>query len=157
MIRSIFLIIAINLPCWAGSSLSGPTVSLWNSFGRSNVFQSASLVTTATTANQVVLSYTVTTGKILYLQYVSLQAGLTATSNSAAILGIMSVESNAGNKVITVAFTHPTTSQINPPAIYIMSEPIIIPSGTVIRFVATPSVATSTWWIANFGGYERSN
>jgi hypothetical protein len=117
------------------------------------VQKTGTLVTTATTADQVILTYTVTVGKTFYLQYLSLQGGVTALSATASILGVISLERPSGTKVFTHRITNPTIS-LPIPLISAQGE-IPIPAGTVIRVVVTPSAITSMTWYANFGGYEQ--
>jgi hypothetical protein len=128
-------------------------VSLGNTAGKTNVFKDGTLVTTAVTADQVVLTYTVTTGKTLYLQYVVIAGYLTAQpGNSNPVdLGEMDLQSPAGTDIISFEQMHPKQSDVA----LSFGEPIPIASATVIRVVVTPVTATSVTWIANFGGYER--
>jgi hypothetical protein len=114
------------------------------------VFKTGSLITTATTADQVVLTYTVTSGKIFYLQYVQMNGYRTSLPGNVnpIFLGSMSAETPSGTKIITVDRFH-APSNDSPVALNVP-----IPAGTVIRVVVTPSAATSTTWRANFGGYE---
>lgn len=132
----------------------GPvTVSLGNTTGKTNVMQSASLVTTAVTANQVVLTYTVTALKTFYLEYLHLSALPTTVpgNGNPVSLGTISLESPAGTKLITTAFVFSAGNLLEVP----FSEPIPIAAGTVIRVVVTPAATTSFTWYANFGGYEK--
>lgn len=124
------------------------------STGKVNILKTGSLTTTATTADQVILTYTVTSGKIFYVEYLMIQARLTTLSATASILGAASLETPSGTKGFTATFTNPTTSQMQP---YILTfvEPIPIAAGVVIRVVCAPAAATPMLWIANFGGYEK--
>ena len=67
------------------------------------VAKTGSLVTTATTANQVVLTYTVTAGKTLYLEYVSFMAYITTVpgNTNPVLLGTLSLENPSGTQLIT--------------------------------------------------------
>ena len=132
----------------------GATVIEDNLTGRTAIGKTGSLTTTATTADQVVLTYTVTPGKTLFLHYLSWDVRLTVLSGTASILGTMSLEVPSGTKVITNTNVNPTTSHTSE-AIYTFGGGLPIPSGTVIRVVCTPAVAASKLWIANFGGYEK--
>jgi hypothetical protein len=127
-------------------------VSLGNT-AKTKVLKTGTLVTTAVTADQVVLTYTVTAGKTFFLEYVVVGATLTVVpgnSNPIAI-GNFSLETPAGTKGFTDAFVYPRTISQR----LQIGEPIPIAAGTVIRVVCTPAAVTSTTWIANFGGYER--
>ncbi len=121
--------------------------------GRTVVLKTGTLVTAAVTADQVVLTYTVTAGKTLWLLYYGYDVRLTAISATASILGTMSLEIPSGTKGYTSTETNPTTSQTGM-KILTFAEPIPVASGTVIRVVVTPAAVTSMTWIANFGGYE---
>ena len=130
------------------------SVSLGVSSGKTNIMKTGSLTTTATTADQVVLTYTVTAGKTFYLEYFEIEARLTALSATASILGTASLENPSGTKGHTSTFTNQTTSEVKRIVIP-LAEPIPIATGTVIRVVCTPAAATSMLWIGNFGGYEK--
>jgi len=122
--------------------------------GATNILKTGTLTTTAVTADQVVLTYTVTSGKTLYLQYVVMYGRLTAVSATASILGAISLETPSGTKVITFDDMNPTTSELefNP---LVFNEPIPIAASTVVRIVVTPAATTSMLWRGNFGGYEK--
>lgn len=121
--------------------------------GRTPVLKTGTLVTTTTTADQVVLTYTVTSGKTLWLEYYAYDTRLTAISATASILGTVSLETPSGTKVFTSTETNPTTSQTGM-RILTFSEPIPVTAGTIIRVVCTPAAVTSMTWIVNFGGFE---
>ncbi len=130
------------------------SVSLGVSSGKTNIMKTGSLTTTATTADQVVLTYTVTSGKTFYLEYFEIEARITTLSGTASILGTASLENPSGTKGHTSTFTNQTTSEVKRIVIP-LAEPIPIAAGTVIRVVCTPAAATSMLWIGNFGGYEK--
>lgn len=128
-------------------------VTLGQTDGKAVVMKTGKLVTTAVTADQVVLTYTVTAGKTLYLKYLHI-AGYLATfpGNANPIqLGSPSLEIVAGTKVITTDLMQPPGGDFN----IEWSEPTPVASATVIRVVTTPAAVTSTTWRANFGGFER--
>jgi len=116
---------------------------------KTNVLKTGTLTTTTTTADQVILTYTVTTGKTFYMTYISIIARGTIFANN-TFLGSSSLESPAGTKLLTIDLTVPNPSDF----LLTTSTPIAIPSGTVVRMVCTPAAVTSTVWRANFGGYE---
>lgn len=145
---------ALPVEAAANSSPIG-SVSLGNSTGKTNVMKTGTLVSAATTADQVVLTYTVTTGKTFYLSYWSYEARLTTLSATGAILGACSMESPAGTKLETHTFTNGTTEIVDRFGPVQPAEPQPIASATVIRIVCTPAAATSTTWLASFGGYEK--
>jgi hypothetical protein len=113
------------------------------------------LTTTAVTANQIALTYTVTVGKNLFLEYIDIQARLTAVSATSSVLGTAVLQIN-GVSVYTATFVNPTTSDQGSQAVRLFfSEPVPIPSAQAIAVLVTPAAATSMLWTANFGGYER--
>lgn len=128
-------------------------ISLGIKEGKTNQLKTGSLTTTATTADQVILTFTVTTNKTFYVQYASIQARLTTMSTTQSILGAASLETPSGTKGITVSCVNPSSGD-SYPAIYTFSEPIAVTSGVVIRWVCTPAAATSMLWVGCFGGYE---
>jgi hypothetical protein len=117
----------------------------------SKVMKTGSLVTTTTTADQVVLTYTVTAGKTFYLTYLRVDTRLTTFATTATYFGMASLESPAGTKLITQMQAGAGITLI-PPYIFVKAVPFA--GGTVIRVVCTPSSTTSYTWQANFGGYE---
>ena len=119
------------------------------------VLKTAQVVTTSTTVNQPVLSYTVTIGKTLFLEYIDLQGALTAVSATASVLGNVIVQI-AGVTVYTGRFVNPTTSDAGSQDKRLMlGEPIPLPAGAVISILVTPAAVTSMTWTANLGGYEK--
>lgn len=145
---------ASSLPIVIASDQSAVPVSLGNTTGKSNVLKTGTLVTTATTADQVVLTYTVTAAKTFYVEYLSIDCSLTAAPtnfNTPVIFGTISMETPSGTKDITWRFMGPNPQQDH----ITFSEPIPVAAGVVIRVVVTPGITTSLTWIANFGGYER--
>jgi hypothetical protein len=119
-----------------------------------NVLKTGSLVTTAVTVDQVVLTYTVTAGKTFYVKYIDMSgAQTTPAGGTSTILGTISMETPSGTKTITRRFIGgggvPTDHVTIP-----FDDSIPVAGGVVIRVVVTPSSTTSMTWIANFGGYE---
>jgi hypothetical protein len=114
------------------------------------VMKTGNKVTTAVTADQEILTYTVTTGKTLYLQYLKIDTRLTTFAVTATNFGLASLENPSGTKLITQMQSGAGITLI---PLYIFND-IPIPSGTVIRVVCTPSAVTSYTWQANIGGYE---
>jgi len=114
------------------------------------VMKTGSIVTTAVTADQVILTYTVTSGKTFYLQYLKIDTRLTTFATTATNFGLSSLESAAGTKLLTQMQSGAGIT-LHPPYIF---DNIPIASGTVIRVVCTPAATTSYTWQVNFGGYE---
>jgi hypothetical protein len=109
------------------------------------------LNTTATTANQVILTYTVTAGKTFYVEYADCSANTGAAAVTASAFGTCSLSIN-GTIVYTNWFHGSGTAGPYAPNI---TEPIPVPAGQVILWETTPFAATSFLWYANFGGYEK--
>lgn len=130
-------------------------VSLAGTALKTAVLKTGQITTTAITANQIVLTYTVTAGKTFFLEYIDLQGRLTAVSATASVLGTVLFQI-AGVGVYTATFVNPTTSDAGSQSVRLMpGEPIPLPAGTVISIVVTPAAATSMLWTGNFGGYEK--
>jgi hypothetical protein len=127
-------------------------VSLGNSLGKANVLKTGTLATSAVTADQVVLTYTVTTGKTFYLEYFDFIARLTTYAATATLFGTISLETPSGTKVYTTELFHAGAMS---PVQITFSEPVAVPSAAVIRVVCTPAAVTAMTWRANFGGYEK--
>lgn len=144
---------AASLPVTLASD-QGAIATMKAPTGGTNVLKTGTITTTATTADQVVLTYTVTAGKTLYLQYVIMYGRLTVPAATATILGAISLETPSGTKVLTFDDMNPTTSELefNPMP---FPEPVPIAAGTVVRIVVTPAAATSMLWRGNFGAYEK--
>jgi len=131
------------------------TTSLGTSLNKTNVLKTGTLVTTAITVDQVVLTYTVTAGKTFYMEYLTLTGTQTTPAGgTSTILGTMSLELPSGTKVISQRFLGgggiSTDHMVIP-----FSEPVPVAASTVIRVVVTPAAITSFNWSANFGGYEK--
>ena len=129
------------------------SVSLGNSIGKSNILRTGSLVTTTTTADQVILTYTVTIGKIFYMTYWDVTARLTTFAATATNFGTASLENPSVSKFATVMVAHAGTPQLTAGVRF--TEPVPFLAGTTIRIVCTPAATTSFTWQANFGGYEK--
>jgi hypothetical protein len=137
-----------------GAASNTPTgvVSLGNTLGKTNVLKTGNLASSAVTADQVILTYTVTSGKTFYLEYFDFSARLTTFATTATFFGAASLETPSGTKVYTIDLSGAGATQ------WIgqdLSEPIAIAAGTVVRVVCTPSATTAFTWKANFGGYEK--
>jgi hypothetical protein len=127
-------------------------VSLGTSVGKTNVMKTGTLASSATTADQVILTYTVTSGKTFYLEYLDFWARLTTFAATATLFGAVSLETPSGTKVYTMEVAHAGN---NGNYLVQFPEPIPVAAGVVIRVVCTPAAATAFTWRANFGGYEK--
>lgn len=136
-------------------SVSSGNVSIGTSSNKANVLKTGSITTTAATADQVVLTYTVTNGKTFYLEYVQCEARLTTLSATASILGTISLETPSGTKVATYSLVNGTGELDDQCPTMYLSEPIPIAAAVVVRCVTTPTAVTSMLWVCNFGGYEK--
>jgi hypothetical protein len=114
-----------------------------------------SLTSSAVTADQVVLTYTVTANRKLFLEYLTIEGQLTAVSATASVLGDCSLEFPSGTKNFTHRFIKPTTSAPDRVVHSLPHERITVQGGNVVRVVCTPAASTSMLWRANFGGYEQ--
>lgn len=143
-------LMASSMPIAIASDQSAIPVTVQTPAAGTPILKTGTLVTTATTADQIVLTYTVTALKIFYLQYVSMSGYRTTLPGNVnpIWLGAMSAETPSGTKIITVDRFHAPSND----APFALNVPIS--AGVVIRVVVTPSAATSTTWRANFGGYE---
>jgi hypothetical protein len=119
---------------------------------KTNAMKTGTLATSATTADQVVLTYTVTAGKTFYLAYMGVNGRLTTFAATATLFGACSLESPAGTKLVTTMLAG---AGIGDRDWLPFIEPVPIAAGVVIRIVCTPAAATAMTWQANFGGFER--
>jgi hypothetical protein len=110
-----------------------------------------SLVTTATTANQVVATYTVTAGKTFMLEYWDMNSRLTTFATTATLMGTWSLQVNG----VTVYTGQMTAAGARFPDQVLLPKPVPVAAGIVVRLVVTPAAATSMTWQGNFGGYEK--
>jgi hypothetical protein len=143
--------VGINVASAASSSPIG-SVSIGSSLGKTLVMKTGSLISTLVTADQVILTYTVTAGKTFYLQYFDIVARLTAYAATATNFGTASLENPSGTKLYTAIIANAGAIL---PVGQTLTEPIPIAAGTVIRIVCTPSAITSMTWQGNLGGYEK--
>lgn len=109
------------------------------------------LVTSATTADQVVTSWAVPAGKTGFLQHASISARLNAVSETRAAFGPASLRI-AGAVIATVELLGVGLDR--PPA-FAFAEPLPIPGGASAEWVVTPLATTGMAWRANLIGYER--
>lgn len=142
---------ANSLPVVIASDQSVLTITQGNSTGKTTQILNGSLVTTAVTANQVILTHTVTAGKTFYLQEFDCNVFTTAHTTTAAAYGICSLQIG-GTTVWSSYLSGPGSAQTQT---VIYSEPIPVSAGTVIQWVTTPVNTTSYTWNSNFGGYEK--
>jgi hypothetical protein len=111
------------------------------------------LASSATTADQVVTSFTVSAGKTFYLSKWDVNARLTTYAATATFFGDCSLEAPSGTKLETQIVTG-TGQGIPVPETAITPHPIAT-GGQVVRVVCTPSAATAFTWRGNIIGFER--
>ena len=137
------------------ASQSSQGVSIGSTVNKTVVMKTGTLVSTAVTANQTILTYTVTIAKNLFIEYIDIQGRFTAASATAAMLGSVIMQMNAVT-VYASGFVNPTTYDSGSQTVRIsFSEPIPLAAGLVLSFLVTPSSATSITWTANFAAYEK--
>jgi hypothetical protein len=136
-----------------GSITVDGSISLGVATGKTIVGKPGTLTTAAVTADQVVVTYTVTAAKTFYLQEWSWTARLTTMAATATNFGTISLETPSGTKIFTDNLA--SGAGATPPSANCPSEPIAIAAGTVIRVVCTPASTTSMVWTANLIGYEK--
>lgn len=127
-------------------------VSLGNTLGKENVLLTDELATNDNAADQEILTYEVTAGKTLFLQYVSVQVRLSTFAATATNFGTASLETPSGTKVLTRLMCGVGFSDMG---FLELAEPVPIAAGEVVRIVCTPASGTAFTWQANLGGYER--
>jgi hypothetical protein len=131
------------------------TSSLGTTLNKTQVQKTGTLVTTATTVDQVILTYTVTAGKTLYLTYLEIiGAQTTPTGGTNVVLGTISLETPSGTKVLQKRCVG-GGGVLPDGLIFAFGEPLFIAAGVVVRAVVTPAATSSFTWTANFGGYEK--
>lgn len=127
------------------------SVSLGVSLGKVNKSKTGTLASTATTAAQTIVTYTVTSAKTFYLEYFDIQARLTTWANTATYYGTVSLVIGG----VTMWTSDIMNAGVSMPYCVTLSEPMPVAATTVISIVCTPSAATAFTWSANIGGYEK--
>lgn len=133
------------------SKIGDHSISLGNSANKTNKGTPGTLTSSATTGDQVISTYTVTTGRTFYLQQVDVTALLDTYAATATDFGTVSIETPSGTKVWTQRIYHAGAAS---PIIVRFAEPLPVPSAAVVRVVCTPAAATAFKWYANIIGYE---
>ena len=120
------------------------------------ILKTGALASSAITADQVILSYTVPPGKKFILGYFEANVLLTTFTGTATFFGTVSIEAPAGKKLQTFNCAGPGV--LNAPVYVELPEPMTIignsDGNTVVRVVCTPSAITPFTWEANIGGAE---
>ncbi len=127
--------------------------TLGSTLNKTRVMKTNAIATTTTTAEQVVLSHTVTTGKTFYLEAVSVEAYLSSASTVARRLGNVFLEEFSSSPIMMWGMWNNTVSIVDR-ATHTFSEPVPFTSGNTLFAVCSPTSGTSTTWRVNFIGYE---
>lgn len=128
-------------------------ISLGSTSGKTEVHKTF-FKNTAATAATILGSYTVTTGKTLYVYHADITGVLTTISATGSKIGDTTLVTPAGTAISSMTFYNASSSA---PQMWTRdyAEPMAVPSGTVFMSSVTPAVATSLNWIFNFDGYEK--
>ena len=118
-----------------------------------NVFMPGSLASTAVTADQVILTYTVPAGKTLWLQYIEANVKLTTFASAATDFGAVSFRVN-GIKMITFVVVA-GLGVLGSPLYVGISDSMPFQAGDVLTMVCTPSAITPFTWGSNLVGYLK--
>jgi hypothetical protein len=122
---------------------------------KTNVMKTFALGTATVGTNQTIISYTVTSGKTFYLEYIDVVGHLNNPGGGASILGTINL-SIGGVLVYQNVMVNPTTSDYGSQRVSLtFSEPIPIASGTNIILYSNPAVNNPITWIGNMLGFER--
>lgn len=117
-----------------------------------NVNKTGSLATTANTANQEILTYTVPAGSTLALQYFEANVRLTTFATTATNFGTLSLRRN-GTALQTFMAAGPGV--LNSPVYMELPDPLLFQAGDVITVVCTPGAATGYTWESNICGWLK--
>lgn len=143
---------AVQSGTWTVTQAGGNSVSIGTSTNKTNVLKTGALTSSATTADQVIVTYTVTAGKTYYVTGFDVSARLSTFAATATLFGAVSLETPSGTKVYTIDMAGSGIDRTNTVT---FSEPIPIAAAAVIRIVTTPGAATSMAWKGNIQGYEK--
>ena len=106
------------------------------------------LITTATTTDQLVASYTVPAGHSFYLSYAEIEGFYSSWTSAVNNYGVAHLSINGAHihaSRIAGQGTDKTSITLSPSAKFA--------SGTVIEWFVTPASTTSTEWYGNLAGY----
>lgn len=118
-----------------------------------NVLVTGTLASSAVTADQQILTYTVTAGKTLWLELVEVNVRLTTFATTATSFGIASFAVNGTKKQTFNVIAGPGV--LNSPLYLEFPEALPFQAGDVLTIVCTPSAVTAFTWEANIAGYEK--
>lgn len=118
----------------------------------SNILKAGAKVTTATTANQVILTYTVPAGKTFNLSYLEANVRLTTFAATATLFGSLSLRVNGA---IGLTFTAAGAGILSSPVYVELPDALPLQAGDLVEVVCTPAAATSMAWESNMAGFEK--
>ena len=117
-----------------------------------NVLKTGTLASTANTADQEILTYTVPAGKTFFLSYIEANVRLTTFATTATNFGPVSFRRN-GTKLLTFICAGPGV--LNSPVYVELPDALPFQAGDVLTVVTTPSAATAFTWESNIAGFLR--
>jgi hypothetical protein len=150
--KILLLILSLGVMAHASGTGNG-AVSLGTTGTKGNVIKTGA-ATTSSAAYAEILTYTVTSGKTLFINALELEGRLTTPSATGAVLGACSMQIGRGSTVATFTFMNPS-SEAADRVILPLAEPVTVSGGTVLVFSCIPAGSTSTLWQENFIGYEN--
>lgn len=140
-------------PQTTASSTANVTVQLGSTNGKTEKHLTFTKNTAAVGAT-IIGTYTVTTGKTLYVTQIEIVSYLTAISATGSRIGDAVLVTPSGTVISSMTFFN-AASSVPQAWVKRFAEPMSVPSATVIMSSAMPSVAGSTNWIMNLDGYEK--
>jgi hypothetical protein len=118
-----------------------------------NVMVNGTLASSAATADQIILTYTVSAGMTLYLSYFEANVRLTTFATTATNFGALSL---AVNGIKKLTFTVLAGQGVLASPMYAeFPDALPLQAGDVVTAVCTPSGVTPFTWEANIGGFEK--
>lgn len=141
------------------AGLSSPTAvaSLGSTTGKTLIAKTGTLTTTSKTAGQSILSYTATSGRILYITGGDIQASATSflAINGPLDMGTVTLETPSGTVISSYTVMASSTVPVYSIELPRMFEPIFVPAPALIRCLVTPNTTIAVRWICNLIGYEK--
>jgi len=122
---------------------------------RINKLNPWTLTTASTTADQLIGSYTVTSGKTFRIQAILIEVYFTTLSTTAEYLGTLKLQIG-GSDWLGPFMASNTTSGALFGMVISLPEGVDVAENIVIRAVCTPATATSIRWVVTIVGFERS-
>lgn len=118
-----------------------------------NACTSGTLASSATTADQTIVTYTVTAGKTFFLGTLLLNARLTTFATTATNFGVASLMVN-GSKIVTFSVIA-GPGVLNSPIFMEPGWALTFAAGDVVKVVCTPAAVTGFTWDASLIGFEQ--